>query len=689
MGNLSEALGGAFTPPVQVAPEPPEVQLRDAIRQAGLTPPDHIVMDGEIHRFNVDSRRDRSGWYVAFGGPHPAGAFGCWRTDIDAKWSAASDRELTVAEQMAQARQMDEARKKRDKERREGWAQASNSATDIWKNAEPAPADHPYLVAKGIQPHDMKIASDGRLIVPMLSPEVGGISSLQYIDDTGRKLMMRGGKAGGAVWRLGNWNNPATICIAEGFATAASIVEVTGYPCMIAFSAHNLPAAAEYAAKAFPSARLVIVADNDESGTGLRYADRASEATGATVVMPPDIDTDANDYHLAGGDLAALLAPPDDGGWLIQADDFSSQPAPIKWLVKHWLQDSAMIMVHGPSGAGKTFVVLDMVLRMAGDVDDWMGNRTSPGTVVYLAGEGHHGLRGRIAGWKQHNQVEHLDMWLSRSGCDLNTPAGYTQAIEAIRSLPDGKQPAIIVVDTLHRFLHGDENSAQDTKTMLDACAGLMQEFNCTVLLVHHTGVSDEAQHRARGSSAWRAALDIEINITPGKDDGPMTIRQVKAKDSEEADDLHATLESVAIKGWLDEDGEQVTTAVLEPAGAPTSAPSAGERNLGRFRTYFERAWYEAGSAIEDGKPYLTKQGLYAWAHKNMNETGWRTDNSINTNIGLSKSHAMGKLIEAGIISPHLDGYILIQSDIGAGLINQLEANRAHMEAERKNGSKP
>jgi hypothetical protein len=91
------------------------------------------------------------------------------------------------------------------------------------------------------------------------------------------------------------------------------------------------------------------------------------------------------------------------------------------------------------------------------------------------------------------------------------------RVVEAIRALP--VPPSIIGIDTLHRFLAGDENSAQDAKTMLDACAALMREFNCSIVLVHHTGVSDEAQHRARGSSAWKGALEIEISVVPAKGD--------------------------------------------------------------------------------------------------------------------------------------------------------------------------
>ena len=108
--------------------------------------------------------------------------------------------------------------------------------------------------------------------------------------------------------------------------------------------------------------------------------------------------------------------------------------------------------------------------------------------------------------------------------------------------------PAFDQVGLNRSFLSGDENSAQDAKSMLDACASLMGDFGCSVLLVHHTGVSEEAQARARGSSAWRGALDIEISVSPAKDDKPITITQRKSKDAEMAAPLHASLASLGVK---------------------------------------------------------------------------------------------------------------------------------------------
>ena len=367
------------------------------------------------------------------------------------------------------------------------------------------------------------------------------------------------------------------------------------------------------------------------------------------MVLIPD-PGDANDWVQSGHDLAALLSPPNDD-WLIKGIDFRSQPAPISWLVRRWLQDQALIMVHGPSGGGKTFVVLDWCLRMASGVPEWSGLKVRPGTVVYLAGEGHHGLRGRLAAWHTAHVDVDADIWLSRDGCDLNTPAGYMRVVDNVRALP--KRPSLIVVDTLHRFLLGDENSAQDAKTMLDACAALMSEFGCSVLLVHHTGVSDEAQHRARGSSAWRGALDIEISIVPGKDGSPMQIVQRKSKDAELAEPVYAELQSVTIPGWLDEDGQPVTSAVVSLTDAPQKPKK--ESKVDGLRKQFEAAWWASGAEEHSGLPYVSRSAL----RSKLVADGCTEATADKKMRPGSADQLIGALLIAEIISPSGNGWVV------------------------------
>ena len=649
MTKITDIFNGPFIPETKQV-DPPEIQLARAMVSAGVEPPEDIKIDGQLHRFSTKGRkRDDSGWYIIFPDEPVAGRFGCWRDSIDCVFKADIGRDLTPAESMAIVRRQAEATEERERVREKKASLAANTVEKIWSDAIAASPDHPYLKRKGIEPHGARLTGDGRLIVPLYNAS-GDLASLQYIGEK-EKRYHAGGTTKACSWTLGEIT-PGLIFVAEGYATAATVHEVSGRPCVIAYSANNLPIVVGQLREAHGQTQdIVIVADNDASGVGRNKADEASAKWGGRIVMPPT-EGDANDYYQLGGDLSALLFPPVDD-WLVPADAFSEQPAPLRWQIKKWLQAEALVMVHGPSGGGKTFMVLDMVMAVAskGVVNQWFGNKVRHGSVIYLAGEGHHGLRGRVAAWKQHKGVGELDMWLSRHGLDLNTPAGYQKTSDAIRALPNS--PEIIVVDTLHRFLEGDENSATDAKTMLDACSALIQEFSCSVILVHHTGVSSEAQHRARGSSAWRGALDIEISVVPG---ATIEIVQRKSKDAEEAESVFAELQSVSINGWLDEDNDPVTSAVLEQGQAPVKDKK--DSPLAKHQKTFENAWWAAGAEDISGEPYLTRSALISKLEsdgmaertiKNM------TNPSYNTKL-------IGALIQGNVIAKRENGWVVIDA---------------------------
>jgi len=634
--------GGPIRIPTDLPADPPEIQLADAMLAAGINPPPNIMIDGNLHRFSTKGRsRDNSGWYVAFPDEPVAGRFGCWRDQIDVVFRADIGRKLSPAEEMRLIARQAEAKARRDEERKRKAEVAAETVADIWAGAIAASADHPYLKRKGIQAHGARATGDGRLIVPLFG-EDGSLSSLQYIGD--EKRYHSGAVTRGCSWTLGDLDG-GTIFVAEGFATAATIREISNRPVVIAYSANNLPEVVRQLRERHGAQQdIVIVADNDASGVGRNKADEAAAKHGARIVMPPDLG-DANDYHLAGHDLHGLLFPPVDD-WLVPADDFSKQPAPIKWLIKRWVQSDALIMIHGPSGGGKTFLVLDMVLSIAskGAIAEWHGHKVRSGPVIYLAGEGHHGLRGRVAAWKQRHDVRSLDMWLSRHGLDLNTAAGYQKTADAIRAL--SVTPSAIVVDTLHRFLDGDENSAQDTKTMLDACGALIQEFGCTVILVHHTGVSAEAQHRARGSSAWKGALDIEISVVPGD---VIEVVQRKSKDAELADPIFASLDRVEIAGWFDEDGERVASAVLMPSDGPET-PLKEDSKLARMKQDFRACWWHAGGAnLFEASPCISRDDVINFY---VDSRGLSQASAKNCAKPSVETKLIGFLLQAGIIAP-------------------------------------
>jgi len=656
MADITNLFPGGFKPPRADQPEAPDSQLRKAMEMAGITPPPELLFDGKIHRFSISGKKkDDAGWYVAYDDKIPAGAFGNWRDGTSQTWRGDTGREVTLAEEMTHKRRIAEARKIQKEQQAQKQDTAADTVSIIWDGAAEASDLHPYLQAKQVAPHGVRVTGDGRLIVPMYVD--GELRNVQYIDDKGGKKFHGQGATAGGCFIVGD-PSESQLVVCEGFADAATIHEVTGLPAICSFSAGNMPAVAEYA-KGLNS-RLVIVADNDESGTGQRYGAQASERTGSRLVIPPTEGQDANDFWLSGGDLASLILPPTDD-YLIPADEFCSQPAAIKWLIKGVVQRDALMMVHGPSGGGKTFVVLDQVCHVAAGKDDWHGHKIHGGTVVYLAGEGHAGMRARLAAWKRHNEADKLDMYISRSGTDLNTPEGYNKVRDSLYQLPT--KPAAVVVDTLHRFLAGDENSSQDAKTMIDACGAIQQEFGCTVLLVHHTGVSEDSQHRARGSSAWKGALDLEFSVVPGGDDKPIEFVQRKAKDSEIIQPHYFEIERHELD-WIDEDGERVSTGVL--VAADKAEVLKVNKKLGEDIAVFEKAWWASGCEKVDGMPHVSSSALQRFL---LDSGICKTEGTAKQYVKPGSKRLVFRLIEADILCEKSNGFAVTDPGLQVRLI--------------------
>ena len=655
MANLTEILGEVIPTVKSLIIDPPVEQFRAAMNEAGIKPPSNIVFDGLLHRFSYDNTRtDQSAWYIVFGNGIPAGRFGCWRKGIDVKWRADIGRDLTPEEIEANEIIVANATRIRDEENAKKREIAALQAKEVYESSQAITESdqHPYLLRKKIKPHRSRLTTDGKLVIPVFNVS-GEICTVQYIDGDGKKKFHPSGSVRGGFFMTGDGDGSDIVYIAEGFSTAATVSEVTGAACFVSFGASNISNVIPSIQKLFPSKEIIIVGDNDESGVGQKAANECAEKFKLKTIIPPAVG-DVNDYFCAGNDATALFPKKTTADWLVQIDEFSSQPAPISWLIKGWLQDKALIMIHGPSGGGKTFVVLDWCLRIASGIEKFSKSIVRHGSVVYLAGEGHHGLKSRVAAWKHHHGIKKADMWVSRDGCDLNTSAGYAKVVKSINGI--GSKPRLIVVDTLHRFLFGDENSAQDAKTMLDACNRLMNEFECSVILIHHTGVSDESQHRARGSSAWRGALDIEISISPhANNSGPVQIIQRKSKDAELAESVSVEFKKVIVPGWFDEDGEPVTSAVIVEADYQPPVIKRDSK-IETNRKLFESAWVDSGAEIRAESPYVSRSAL-----RDKLIADGRKARTVENDLSASyPDKLIGSLITAEIIQPYEHGWVVV-----------------------------
>ena len=262
-------------------------QFRDAIQVAGLTPPDMIETDGKLRRFSSNGKRgDGAGWYLLFGDGIPAGCFGDWRTGFSQTWRADIGRTVTPAEEAAHRARVEAMRRQREADEVRRKSEAQTRAAAIWQAAPPAPDDHAYLIRKGIKAHGARLHK-GALLIPMRAD--GLIHSLQFIGEDGDKRFLSGGRVAGCYFSIGNTNGAAALCIAEGFATGATIHEATGYPAAVAFNAGNLLAVAKAMREKFPDLPLILCADDDRKthgNPGLTKATEAARAVGGLLAIP-------------------------------------------------------------------------------------------------------------------------------------------------------------------------------------------------------------------------------------------------------------------------------------------------------------------------------------------------------------------------------------------------------------------
>lgn len=211
---------------------------------------------------------------------------------------------------------------------------------------------------------------------------------------------------------------------------------------------------------------------------------------------------------------------------------------PVDWLVAGWIAQDSLAGAVGPSGSCKTFYALDVACCVATKTA-WNGCEVTQGAVFVLAGEGRNGLRKRIEGWSVHNgvSIEGAPLYLASSLpklTEMTNVAGIIaeidQVVEQLVHDNNGITPALIVIDTVARAMSGEnENSAEVMGALIANMDWLRERWpGCTVLSVHHTG--HDIQSRARGSSAYYAALDSEVVLKPVKS-GDVQLFATKGKD--------------------------------------------------------------------------------------------------------------------------------------------------------------
>lgn len=227
------------------------------------------------------------------------------------------------------------------------------------------------------------------------------------------------------------------------------------------------------------------------------------------------------------------------------------------YLVKGMMGQGSLVQIYGPPNSGKTTVAADFAFHMAYGLKSWQGKKINPGPVLYLSTESPESIRRRKRAFEKEYKLEGKSCAFGLVPCSIDLMEAKTakEIVDLIKQfeVAVGRPTSAVVVDTLARAMHGDENSAKDMGLAIRAFDLIREYTKAAVILVHHSG--KDSTKGARGSSALKGAIDSEFEIRPG------VIRTRKQRDMEIGVDMPFALKAVTL--GQDQDGDPVTACVL------------------------------------------------------------------------------------------------------------------------------
>lgn len=176
-------------------------------------------------------------------------------------------------------------------------------------------ASHPYMDKKGLAGEwhvnsQIMMGADNERIEPgalLLVPvyKGGELVNVQKIKQDGTKRPIYGGDMAGVCHVIKGTGR--TVAVVEGFATGVTVNRMTNATTYVAFNTGNLAAITAQARAEHSTATLIIFADNDEHGAGLKYAEEAAIPFNAKIALPPELG-DWDDYRQKYGTDSCKIA---------------------------------------------------------------------------------------------------------------------------------------------------------------------------------------------------------------------------------------------------------------------------------------------------------------------------------------------------------------------------------------------
>lgn len=194
---------------------------------------------------------------------------------------------------------------------------------------------------------------------------------------------------------------------------------------------------------------------------------------------------------------------------------------PINWRIESLLPTPGILTIASPPGTYKTFTALNIALCVATGRDLYDQFTVEQGRVLYIDEENSRGLilnrvEALLKGSEITQSLEEIFLCQGQQ-LRLDTNEGANILLELIQAY----MPNVVILDSLVRFMDGDEDKARDVRKLFETLKREMDEDNeISFIILHHTrkgkaGKNGDEMDGLRGSGDLSAQADVIAMLSP------------------------------------------------------------------------------------------------------------------------------------------------------------------------------
>ena len=313
-------------------------------------------------------------------------------------------------------------------------------------------------------------------------------------------------------------------------------------------------------------------------------------------------------YSDLEADVAEKLFAKPLGGFIFPANVFTLRRLPdVPFYVEGWLPKRGKAMLFAPPKSGKSYTCLQLA-RCLGVGESFLGMATTKAKSLYVQFElGEEILQYRM---KYETKKDYANVYIGTSfSMKLDSNSGQEQLWTALEAV----EPDVLILDPFYKAILGDENENHEVAKILDFLDKVIEGFNCSVFIIHHSG--KDLSRRGRGGSVFEDWVDSYIQMQRTSKAGEQLAIKIKPIFLR-----HAPLPKEPIEAVLGEDFEfhltVATSTVKEQVGEFIKAwnKEVSPKDLFEAEIGSNTSVYKAlGQLVEEGKVEKLRQGRYRW----------------------------------------------------------------------------